>query len=46
MLALWAVSVSAGVIDAVWFATTLALIEAMSVMSTLALLDGMDDLSV
>ena len=46
MLALRTVAVSTGVIDAVVFATTLALIETVSVMSALALLDGMDDLAV
>ena len=46
MLALRTVAVSTGVNDAVVFATTLALIETVSVMSALALLDGMDDLAV
>jgi hypothetical protein len=45
-LALGTVPVAAGVIDAVLFATGLALIETMSVVSALALLDGTDDLAV
>ena len=46
LLALWTVPVATGMIDAVFFPTVLALIEAVSVMSALALLDGTDGLSV
>ena len=46
MLALRTGPVSAGVIDAVLFTTTLALRETMAVMAALAVLDGLDDLLV
>ena len=46
LLALRTVPVATGMIDAVVFATTLALIEAVAVMAALALLDGADDLAV
>ena len=46
LLALGAVAVAACVMDAVWFATTLALRETMAVMAAVARLDGMDDLAV
>jgi hypothetical protein len=46
LLALWAVAVATGMIDAVFFSTALALIEAMSIVSALAIADGVDDLAV
>ncbi len=46
MLALRAVPVTACVMDAVLFATALALIEAVPVESTAAMLDGVDGLLV
>ena len=45
MLTLRAVAIPAGMIDAVVFATAVALIEAMAVMSALALLDSADGLA-
>lgn len=45
-LALRTVTVAACVLDAVVFATTLALLETMSGMSALAVWDGADDFSV
>ena len=46
LLALGAVAVTAGMMDAVVSPTGLALIEAMTIVPALALLDGADDLAV
>ena len=46
MLTLRAVAIATGMIDAVVFATALALVEAVAVMPAAAVLDGADDLLV
>ena len=46
LLALRAVAVATGMIDAVLLTTTWTLIEAMAVMAALALLDGVDHRAV
>ena len=46
VLTLWTVSVATGMIDAVFFSTAWALIEAMSIVPALAVLDSADDLAV
>ncbi len=43
MLTLRAVAIATGMIDAVVFATALALVEAVAVMPAAAVLDGADD---
>ena len=46
LLALWAVAVATGMIDAVFCSAALALIEAMAIVSATAMADGVDDLAV
>ena len=46
LLALGTVAVATGVMDAVFFPTVWALIEAMPIMAAAAVLDGADDLAV
>jgi hypothetical protein len=46
LLALGTVAVATGMMDAVFFSTAWALIEAVAIVSTLAMWDGADDLAV